>query len=68
MKKIFADGGNRGQLLDWAKEQLGYVVGIVKRNEKEKFKILPKKWIVERTFAWISFQRRTAKDYERLTD
>lgn len=68
IKKIFADGGYRGQLLDWAKEQLGYVIEIVKRNESETFKTLPKRWIVERTFAWISFQRRTAKDYERLTE
>ena len=67
IKKIFADGGYRGQLLDWARERLGYVVEIVKRNEPGKFSVLPKRWIVERTFAWISFQRRTGKDYERLT-
>jgi putative transposase len=33
----------------------------------EGFKILPKRWIVERTFAWLSFSRRLSKDYEKLT-
>jgi putative transposase len=65
--KIFADGGYRGELIETARIKFGWVLEIVKRNEAHKFKILPKRWIVERTFAWISFQRRTSKDYERLT-
>lgn len=66
--KIFADGGYRGELIETARIKFGWVLEIVKRNEAHKFKILPKRWIVERTFAWISFHRRTSKDYERLTE
>ena len=64
--KIFADGGYQGDtLFDWAKQTMGWIIEVVKRNEAGKFKVLPKRWIVERTFAWISFQRRMSKDYER---
>jgi putative transposase len=64
--KIFADGGYQGDtLFDWAKQTMGWIIEIVKRSETGKFKVLPKRWIVERTFAWISFQRRMSKDYER---
>ena len=38
---------------------------IVKRSEAHKFVVLPKRWIVERTFAWISRNRRLARDFER---
>jgi len=63
--KIFADGGYRGELIEKVKVKFGWVLEVVKRNEVGKFEILPKRWIVERTFAWISFQRRTSKDYQR---
>lgn len=68
IKKIFADGGYIGELINWAKFHLGYELEIVKRTEEHKFKVLPKRWIVERTFAWLSFHRRLAKDYERLDE
>jgi transposase len=61
---IFADGGYTGKLIDWAKEMLGYRVQVVKRNELHQFKVLPKRWIVERTFAWLNGSRRLSKDYE----
>jgi Transposase DDE domain len=41
---------------------------IIKRNELHTFKILPKRWIVERTFAWIDTNRRNSKNYERLNN
>lgn len=66
--KIFADSGYRGELIETVRSKFGWVLEIIQRNETGKFKILPKRWIVERTFAWISFQRRTSKDYERLTE
>lgn len=66
--KIFADGGYRGELIETVRLKFGWILEVVKRNEEGKFKILPKRWIVERTFAWVSFQRRTSKDYERLTE
>ncbi len=42
----------------------GYQVEVVKRNELHTFKVLPKRWIVERTFAWLNWSRRLSKDYE----
>jgi putative transposase len=69
IKKVFADGGYRGDTLrEWANKFIGCTIEVVKRNENDKFKVLPKRWIVERTFAWISFQRRMSKDYERLSE
>jgi putative transposase len=68
LQLIFADGGYLGDLIEWTKMKMGWELRIVKRNEVGKFKVLPKRWIVERTFAWISFHRRMAKDYERLSD
>ncbi len=66
--KIFADGGYRGELIERVRLRFGWILEIVKRNEMGQFHVLPKRWIVERTFAWISFQRRTSKDYERQTE
>ena len=48
---VFADGGYTGKLIDWAKEMFRYTVEVVKRNEQHLFRVLPKRWIVERTFA-----------------
>ena len=67
LEKIFADGGYRGELIDWAQQNLQVVVEIVlKLGEQKGFQVLPKRWVIERTFAWISRNRRLARDYERL--
>jgi putative transposase len=67
LKKIFADGGYRGELVDWVQQNLQVVLEIVlKLGEQKGFQVLPKRWVVERTFAWISRNRRLARDYERL--
>eukprot|EP01035_Chromulina_nebulosa_P013151 gene13151-17485_t len=66
--KVFADGGYRGKLEDKVTLVFKYILRIVKRSELHTFKVLPKRWIVERTFAWIDTNRRTAKSYERYTD
>jgi putative transposase len=67
LEKIFADGGYRGELVDWVTENLHAVLEIVlKLGDHQGFQVLPKRWIVERTFAWISRNRRLARDYERL--
>jgi putative transposase len=68
IKIIFADGGYLGNLIDWAKISFGFNIQVIKRTEEHKFKVLPKRWIVERTFAWLSFHRRLSKDYERLDE
>jgi putative transposase len=62
---IWADGGYRGKLVDWVKAFCGWTLEIVKRSDHLKgFSILPKRWIVERTFGWLNFSRRLSKDYE----
>jgi len=66
--KIFADGGYMGELIEWVRLQFQWTLEIVKRTEEHAFKVLPKRWIVERTFAWLSFHRRLSKDYERLPE
>jgi putative transposase len=63
--KIYADGGYAGKLINWVWKKFGIVLEIVKRNELHKFVVLPKRWIIERTNAWISKARRLAKDYEK---
>jgi putative transposase len=67
IEKIFTDGGYAGKLIAWVQKQFGITLEIVKRNELHKFVVLPIRWIVERTNAWVSKARRLAKDYERKT-
>ncbi len=67
LKLIWADGGYRGELIDWVKQRLGWTLEIVEKlGDQAGFQVLPKRWIVERTFAWLNRQRRLSKDYERL--
>lgn len=63
LKTIFADGGYAGQLIAWVETICGWLLSIVKRTSPG-FQVLPKRWIVERTFAWLTRYRRTARDYE----
>ena len=66
--KIFADSGYRGALIKKGKQRFTITVEIIKRTEEDMFRVLPKRWIVERTFAWIDTNRRNAKYYERLNN
>ncbi len=61
---VFADGGYTGEWIGWAKEMFDYTVKIVKRSDQKGFQVLPKRWIVERTIAWLNWSRRLSKDYE----
>ena len=64
--KIFADAGYQGPRMANVVAATGtWEIEIVKRTELHKFVILPKRWIVERTFAWIARNRRLARDFER---
>jgi len=64
--RIFADAGYQGPRAALAAQSTGsWIVEIVKRNELHKFAVLPKRWIVERTLAWISRNRRLMRDFER---
>jgi putative transposase len=66
MRKIYADGGYRGQLADNVKERFGWEMEITLRSDKStEFNPLPKRWVVERSFAWFESFRRLAKDFER---
>jgi putative transposase len=68
LRLIWVDGGYAGDpLCRWLKALLprrGLRLEVVKRTALHTFKILPKRWIVERTFGWLSHYRRFAKDYE----
>jgi putative transposase len=69
MSLIWADGGYAGKLIDWVKEHCGWVLEIVKRSDDVKgFQILPRRWVVERTFGWLGRYRRLSKDYEGLPE
>lgn len=62
---IWADGGYRGALVTWCQEQLRICLQIVSRSPDTKgFTVLPRRWVVERTFAWLGNYRRLSKDYE----
>lgn len=70
LSKMFADGGYQGSkfeaALAAALPQLS--VEIIKRSDQAQgFKVLPRRWVVERTFAWLNRCRRLAKDFENLT-
>jgi transposase len=62
--KILVDGGYKQSIIDWGKAMFGYLIEVVKRPNLHTFKLLPKRWIVERTFGWFNWQRRLSKDYE----
>jgi len=69
LSKIIADGGYRGELIERVKNAFGWVLEVVLRPEQtKKFTVLPKRWIVERTFSWFESYRRLSKDYEVDTE
>jgi putative transposase len=68
LKLIWADAGYSGQLVDWVNSVCGWILEIVKRSDDVKgFQVLPRRWVVERTFGWLGRYRRLSKDYEGLT-
>lgn len=64
---VWADGGYAGKLVRWAKAAARIVLEIVRKPEGQRtFEVLPRRWVVERTLAWITKCRRLDHDYERL--
>lgn len=69
VRLVWADGGYAGKLVVWALEVLGIVVEIVRKKEGQRgFEVLPRRWVVERTFGWLVKWRRLCRDYERTTE
>lgn len=78
--QVWLDAGYRGQLIPWAAETLGLTLTVVQRPRQgvrvpvdqepppapTGFPVLPRRWVVERTFAWLGRYRRLSKDYEQL--
>lgn len=68
VQKVYADGGYAGRLVQWAQHKTHVATEIVKRPPGAKgFLVIRRRWVVERTFAWIMKCRRLVRDYEQLT-
>ena len=62
-RKVFMSG------LGWISEQLRFVLQVIMRSDEQKgFHVLPRQWVVEKTFAWLNHNRRLCKDYEVLPE
>lgn len=69
IKVILADGGYRGELIENIKKNFGYVIQVVVSAYKEQgFRHIKKKWIVERTFSWLDWNRRLCRNNELTFD
>ena len=70
LQLLWADGGYGGQpFVDWVKATFGWIWEVVKRNADVKgFHVLPRRWVVERTFGWLNNYRRLSKEYEELSN
>jgi putative transposase len=67
LRLIWVDGAYRGQRVEWVSQHLHFVLRVTLRPEGAKgFVLLPRRWVVERTLAWLNQSRRLSKDYERL--
>lgn len=67
LKRIWADAGYQGALISWTQAAFAWKLDIVRRTKHQAgFELLPKRWLVERTFAWLVRNRRLSRDYERL--
>ena len=65
LKHLWADGGYAGTLVGWALKLWRCTIEIVKRTDAHTFRVLPRRWVVERTFGWLGRYRRLSRDYER---
>jgi transposase len=70
LRHVFADGGYAGPQLRKMLKKIGtWTLEIIKRSDTTKgFEVLPRRWVVERTFAWLNRNRRLAKDFENTIE
>lgn len=70
LRHVFADGAYGGPKLERALSEIGdWTIEVVKRSDTAKgFQVIPRRWVVERTFAWLGRNRRLAKDFEKLIE
>ena len=69
LRKVWVDGGYRGSLVTWVAEHFRFVLHLVQRPPEQRgFAVLPRRWVVERTFSWFTLCRRLSKDDERHTE
>lgn len=70
LSRILADRGYQGDLSIWIKDRFGWKLDVVIRPKEssKRFNVIPKRWIVERAFAWLENYRRLTIDYEFLTE
>lgn len=69
IKLVWVDGGYRGaDLIGWVKQLWNWIWEVTLRTDQEKgFVVIPKRWVVERSFSWVTQARRLARDYEKNT-
>lgn len=69
VKLVWVDGAYNGDVIARAANETGIVIEMVKRtDDKKEFKILPRRWVVERTFGWLGKYRLLSKEYERTIE
>ncbi len=66
LRRVWVDGGYRGHLVQWVAACFRFCLQPVVRTREQAFVVLPRRWVVERTFAWFGYHRRLSRDYERL--
>ena len=67
LERIWADGAYADKLVLWARNVGGWTLELVRRPANQNtFEVIPRRWVVERTFAWLGRYRRLSKDYEEL--
>jgi putative transposase len=69
LKEVRVDSGYKGCFVDWATHYTSLSITVIEKPADQKgFAVIPKRWVVERTFAWLGRNRRLSKDYERLPE